>query len=187
MCQIRALVCWALILVAVGVGGCCKEPCCIATYDVYDKCYWDVDPIQTAYNAIDCLLRQTSRSDPTRRVLVATAVDLDDLQRTSRFGRMTSQFFASRLAHHGYSVVHMTLRKSSVVIRGDGEFLLSRDMKDLTDDYDAGAVLVTTYTAVVDRVYITVKLVNAASSELLGAVDYAIPRGRRTQELLEAP
>lgn len=145
----------------------------------------DVDLIQTTYNAVDLLLRRAHRADPNQRILVATVVNLDDVRDTSTFGRLVGQFLSTRLAQQDYSVVHMTVRRGSIVIRRDGEFLLSRDMKELASDSNASAVLVSTYTAAVDKLYVSVKLVDTADSTLIAAVDFSVPSGPRTLALLQ--
>lgn len=184
MCKTRAYMGCALV-VAFGLAGCTIRTSQIAVYDNYgDR---DVDLIQTAYNAIDHLLEQTARVDPARPILVATVVNLDDVEDTSTFGRLTGQFLASRLAHHGFAVVHTTVRQGSVVIKQEGEFLLSRDVQELAADYNAAAVLVSTYTLGLDNVYLSVKLVNAPGSQVVAAVDYAIPKGPRTRSMLGLP
>jgi hypothetical protein len=144
----------------------------------------DADLIATNYNAVDFLLRGRHADIANKRILVATVVDLDDVCDTSTFGRLTGELLASRLVHHGYAVVHMTVRRDKVVINDEGEFLLSRDMRNLARDFNASAVLVSTYTPTMDRVYLSVKLANAVDGALLAAIDYAIPNGRRTRGLL---
>jgi len=174
----------ALIMAVVAVAG-CDCPSSITVYDPRPL-GWnrDADLIRTNYRAVDCLLRGRQADTANKRILVATVVDLDDVYDTSTFGRLTSELLASRLVHHGYAVVHMTIRRDDVVINPDGEFLLSRDMRDLVKDFNAAAILVSTYTPAVDKVYLSVKLANATDGALLAAVDYAIPRGQRTRALL---
>lgn len=202
MYHTRVLVCWVLSLFALSAAGCvgqsCRQVCCtkpcltryncqrrILVYDpIASRRALDVDPIRTVYNAVDCLLGQAPQTDPNRRILVASAVNLNEVENTSTFGRLTGEFLTTRLAHHGYTVVHLTVRQGSVVINKEGNFILSRDVEKLAQDYNAVAVLVSTYTLAMDKIYMSLKLVDATDSELLAAVDYAIPNGPRTLALL---
>jgi TolB-like protein len=187
MYAIRMLAAVCLVAVLLGSIGCnCRS--CIVAYDPVHKCVRrDADLIETSYNAVDCLLARTPRTDPNRRILVATTVNLDDLTHTSTFGRVIQEFFATRLAHRGYSVVHMTVRHGSVLINPEGEFLLSRDMKELAEDYNAASVLVSTYTWALDKIYISLKLVDAPTGEVVAAVDYTVPQGPRTRRMFGKP
>lgn len=144
----------------------------------------DADLIQTTYNAVDCLLQRSSGTDRSKRILVASAVNLNNVRQTSTFGRLIGELLSTRLAHHGYAVVEPTVRQGSVMISDEGQFLLSRNMQDLARDYNAGAVLVSTYTPAQDKVYVSAKLVNADFNTLVAAVDYALPFGPRTKGLL---
>lgn len=172
--------------VAFLCGALCLAGCnCMSNITAFDEGGdKDADLVKTSYNAVDCLLSTASFSVPNRRVLVATVVNLDDVQATSTFGRLVGEFVAARLTHRHYSPVHLTVRSGSVLINPSGEFLLSRDMSELAGDHNAALVLVGTYTPASDRVYVCLKLVEAANSELIAAVDYSVPAGPRTLALL---
>ncbi|MBN2446636.1 MAG: hypothetical protein JXO22_07920 [Phycisphaerae bacterium] len=147
----------------------------------------DADLVRTTYQAVDCLLYlmpADSAPDPKRRVLVATSVNLDEVRDTSTFGRLNGELLAARLAQKGYSVVHLTIRQGSVAINDQGQFALSRDIQKLAANYDTGAVLVSTYTLAPEKVFISLKLVNAEANTVVSAIDYAIPKGPQTQALL---
>lgn len=181
---IAILLTGALVFFAFSCGGCVCPNRITAFEHPDDK---DADLIRTTYNAVDCLqkMQRFPLVDPNRRILVADVVNLDNLDSTSAFGRLVAELLSARLTHRGYSVVHTTVRRGSVVITPDGEFLLSRDMKVLAENYNAMAVLVSTYTIASDKVYLSVKLVNVPTCEMVAAVDYAMPLGPRTTALLQ--
>jgi hypothetical protein len=104
--------------------------------------------VEANYKAVDGMLKK-ARAKVGRDVpiIVATFVDLDDVTRTSTFGRLMGQHCADRLTQRGYRVVEPKLRPDSIVIRpGEGEFLLSRDAKQLSKEHGAQVVLVGSYT-----------------------------------------
>lgn len=147
----------------------------------------DADLVRTSYRAVDCLIELTPdkvKINPDRRVLVATAVELDHLYSTSTLGRLLGEFAAARLSQQGYSVVHLTVRQGSVAINDDGQFFLSRDIQKLAANYDTGSVLVTTYTVTPTQVFVSMKLVNAEANTIVSAIDFALPKGPETVALL---
>ena len=149
----------------------------------------DANLIRTTYNAVDCLLElmpEKSSPDPHRRVLVATVVDLDQLESTSTFGRLTGEFIAARLTQKGFSVVHLTIRKASIVVTREGQFLLSRDIKKIAEEHNTGSVLVSTYTLAPYEVFMSLRLVNAEANTMVAAIDFSIPKGPQTKSLLGA-
>jgi TolB-like protein len=169
----------------------------------------DADYTQTAYNAISHLLA-TARPpqgnhvehtqglmpgngmvaadafDSTRPVLYSTTVNLNDYDKTTNFGRLMSEALATALTQHWENkVINMNLRQGSVpIIPRQGEFLLTRDINELATDFNAGAVLLSTYTIAVDKVYVNVELVNVHHNAVVAAVMFDIPLGPRTVALL---
>jgi TolB-like protein len=169
----------------------------------------DANYEQTAYNAISHML-STARPpqgnhvedvqgpadddgmvgddafDPTRPVLYSTAVNLNDYDETTNFGRLMSEALATALTQHWENkVINMNLRQGSLpVVPRQGEFLLSRDMNELAMDFNAGAVMLTTYSVALDKVYVNVELVNVHHNAVVAAVMFDIPLGPRTEALL---
>lgn len=154
---------------------------------------YDANYIRTAYNAISNLLATARPSivcedsfDPERPVLYATTVDLNNVQGTSNFGRLMSESLATALTQHWRSkVIKMTVRQGSIpIIPRQGEFILSREVLDLASDYQAGAVLVSTYSVALDKVYIGVDLVNVDQNAVVASTMFSVPLGPRTYALL---
>jgi hypothetical protein len=154
---------------------------------------YDANYIRTAYNAISNLLATARPSivcedafDSQRPVLYATTVDLNNVRATSNFGRLMSESLATALTQHWRSkVIKMTVRQGSIpIIPRQGEFILSREVLDLASDYQAGAVLVSTYSVALDKVYISVDLVNVDQNAVVASTMFSVPLGPRTYALL---
>lgn len=106
-----------------------------------------VNVVKENYEAVDRMLKAARRELPENsKILTATFVDLDDVTNASSLGRLLGETASARLTQRGHTVVNMKIRRDSVAINADGEFLLSRDARQLSMDYDAKAVLVGTYT-----------------------------------------
>lgn len=106
-----------------------------------------VNVVKENYEAVDRMLKAARRELPENsKILTATFVDLDDVTNASSLGRLLGETASARLTQRGHTVVNMKVRRDSVAINADGEFLLSRDARQLSMDYDAKAVLVGTYT-----------------------------------------
>jgi len=169
----------------------------------------DANYERTAYNAISHLLATARPSqgnhvedtqgtrdddgmiaddafDSTRPVLYSTAVNLNDYNTTTNFGRLMSEALATALTQHWENkVINMNLRQGSIpIIPRRGEFLLSRDINELAMDFNAGAVMLTTYTVALDKVYVNVELVNVHHNAVVAAAMFDIPLGPRTEALL---
>jgi TolB-like protein len=117
-------------------------------------------------------------------LLVASFVSVDNLNESSTFGRMISEQISSRFKQLGYTAIEMKLRTTIFIKEGSGEFLLSRELSDISTKHNAQAMVVGTYAIASDRVYLTVRIVNAADSAILASYDYNVPMTRDVFKML---
>lgn len=117
-------------------------------------------------------------------VLVATLVNIDSLNQSSRFGRLVSEQIATRMTQLGYNVVEMKLRSDVYIREGAGEMLLSRDVRDLSKSYDAQVVVVGNYAVAAGYVYLTLKVVTVSDNRVVAAVNYQLPLTENNRALL---
>jgi TolB-like protein len=108
-------------------------------------------------------------------ILVASFVDLDNLSECSAFGRVVSEQFASRFNQKGYVTVEIKLGSNLFIREGSGEFMLSREMKEISIKHRAEAALVGTYTVASERVYFTARIINVTDGRVLASHDYSVP------------
>ncbi len=155
----------------------CKVAPCNSTPDVGQA-------LQAGYRATDVLFGQHEDRRGIGRVVVATLVDINDVSRTSMFGRQMSEYLASRLTQRDVDVIHATVRQDHMQIRGDGQFLLSREVRNLAADHNARTVLVGTYGMVKEDVLVSVKLVSTVDDATLAAYDFALPRKGAVEDML---
>jgi TolB-like protein len=116
--------------------------------------------------------------------LIASLVNVDNLNESSTFGRMISEQISSRFKQLGYTAIELKLRTTIFIKEGSGEFLLSRELSDIVTKHNANAMVVGTYAIASDRVYLTVRIVNATDSTILASYDYSIPMTRDVFKML---
>ena len=119
----------------------------------YQKTNKTTDLVAVSYGIVDNLEKNLKVPiSPDDKIIVASFVDINNLTSSSPFGRIMAEQVGSRLAQKGYKVIEMKLRQSSVFVEeGKGEFLLSRDLKDISLNHKASAVVVGTYAVVMIR------------------------------------
>lgn len=102
-------------------------------------------------------------SNGLQPILVTTVVNNDNLDDTSSFGRSFQNNIAAGFVDRGFAVKEIKLRRAVLVEPHKGEFLLSRDLREIAERQRAQAVVVGTY-AIANRVlYLSVRLVNPAN------------------------
>lgn len=153
----------------------------------------DADLVKTSYQAADALVKNAPQLQlyQSRPILVASFVDIDDVQRSSTFGRMIAEQVGSRLAQHGYKVIEVKVRTDTIFTKGnayssEGEYLLSRELQDISRHHDAYALVAGTYGAGKEVVYVTTKLIRAQDNIIMSSYDYSLPVGDNTRNLLKA-
>ena len=140
---------------------------------------------QANYAAVDKLVAATAvpvvKNVP---LLIATMVNIDSMNQSSRFGRLISEQIATRLTQLGYNVVEMKLRSDVYIREGAGELLLSRDVRDLSKNYNAQVVVVGNYAVAAGYAYLTLKAVTVTDNRVVGAVNYLLPLTENNKALL---
>ena len=109
-----------------------------------------------------------------RPIITASFVNIDDLMDSSSFGRITSQHVATQFTFSGYHVEEMLLRKNVYIKQQEGEFLLSRELRNISAEHNAQAVIVGTYAVGNKHVYVTAKVIDASNSKVVASYDYEI-------------
>ncbi|MEG6506039.1 FlgO family outer membrane protein [Nitratidesulfovibrio sp. 1201_IL3209] len=118
-------------------------------------------------------------------IIVASFVNVNNLTESSTFGRMVAELVGSRLSQRGYHVVELKLRQNSLFVQeGKGEFMLSRDVKEISRMHNAAAVVVGTYAVVrssvsgrsapQEKIYVASRIVRADDSTVLSSCDYSL-------------
>ena len=135
--------------------------------------------VQASYNAVDALLAGQTLSPVIiprghKGILVATVADINNLNRSSAFGRMLSEQLSSRLAQLGIPVNELKLRDNLFVNQAEGEFLLSRELKEISAAQNADYVLVGTYANGGGAAHVTIKLVRATDSRVSNAYNFSV-------------
>jgi TolB-like protein len=118
--------------------------------------------------------------------IVSTLANIDALVQSSTLGRVISEQIASRLAQTGHQVVELKVRNGIYMKRNEGEFLLTREIKEVAAAHKAQGVIVGTYAESAGFVHVTLKLVDPASSLVLSAYDYTLPLDRQVRSMLRS-
>lgn len=67
---------------------------------------------------------------------------------------------------------------------GKGEFMLSRDLREISRTHNASAVVVGTYADEGDRLYVSARIVRPTDSIVISAADFGIPMQPNTMNVV---
>jgi TolB-like protein len=146
------------------------------------------DLLQATYIAGDNIVELLNhREFPDDAVILsATFVDINDLTKSSPFGRILSEHLSSRLAQYGYLMKELKLRQDSIFVKkGEGEFLLSRELSDISVENDAHSILAGTYAVSKYSVFVSVRVIRSRDNILIASYDFQLQLSRNVKALLE--
>ena len=146
--------------------------------------YGAVAELLKRYPAAPATASNFSNSGGNAPFIVATLVNIDQLEQSSTLGRLISEQVASRMSQLGYGVLELKVRNGVYMKRNEGEFLLSREIREVAAAHNAQGVVVGTYAEGANLLHVTLKLVDPSSSLVLAAHDYTLPLNRQVKSLL---
>src|SRR3989338_905918 len=112
-----------LLAILLLLSGCAAQPTGGGYSTVADSQF-----IKANYAAAESLVGTSLTTlDKTAPIIVATLVNIDNLEQSSTLGRTVSEQVGSKLANMGYMVKELKLRGTLFVKSSTGELLLSRE------------------------------------------------------------
>ena len=133
--------------------------------------------IPVSYRATDRLMKHApAEISPDTPILVASFVDISNLEQSSDFGRLISEHISSRLAQKGYHVKEVKLSKDSIFVKqGNGEFILSRRLQHIRTSFKSNYVIVGTYSTAKSYVYVNARMVRIEDNKIVSSYDFRLP------------
>ncbi|MDR2187170.1 MAG: hypothetical protein LBE62_03835 [Azonexus sp.] len=154
------------------------------------------DPLRAAnYRAAAALMSQSGsaaagvsnhpgKANGDAPLIVATIANVNALEQSSTLGRLVSEHISSWLTQNGQPVVELKLRDGIYMKRNEGEFMLTREVREIAAEHQASGVIVGVYSEGKRLLHVTLKLVDPTSSIAISAYDYTLPLDDEIKTLL---
>lgn len=119
--------------------------------------------------------------DPQNGVLadglvVCTFVDINNLYRTSSFGRYVAGQLMNELQRYSFPIIDMRKNRNVMMQEKRGEFGLSRNPAELPSSHEAGAMLTGTYLVGEREIIVNAGIVDNRRGKLLSSATVIFPR-----------
>lgn len=118
------------------------------------------------------------------RIILTSMVNLEDLYATSAFGRTMTESLSTTLFKYGFRVAEIRKTPSVFIRNQEGEMVLSRDVALLAENQAVHGIISGTYSLTPTTVIINVRLLDAASQEVLSVAGMELQRSRNINYLL---
>lgn len=150
------------------------------------------DYVGATESAVEDMLNSCGAGiDRSTPLIVASLVSVDDLERSSSFGRMSAEIIANAVSRRGYKVKELKLNQDRIFIREHGgEFALSRNVKEIARGHDVRFLVVGTYTTGDElkfndydglvccrearKIYVSLRVVNADDGTIACSASYSV-------------
>ena len=170
--------------VAGGISGCADRYTNDAAF-VSGEDLEAVDLVTSSHQVVDRLVDSSQQVlDQAKPIMVASLVNVSDLEQSSVLGRIVSEQIRSRFTQLGYTTKELRYRGNIMVRSGSGELVLSRDVKNLSEAQQAQAVVAGVYAVAETNVYVTLRILRAEDGTVISSADYALPKGEDVTSLL---
>lgn len=148
--------------------------------------------MDSSYAAADALIRQSGKVlDPSTPLVVGTLSNVNKMETSSPLGRMIAEQVGARFVQRGFTVSEVRFRNAINVKESGkdasaaGEYVLSRDTNVLKGEQDVGAIITGTYVEARNEVLVNLRLLDAATSRIIAAHDYRLPKTRDVRSLID--
>jgi len=107
-------------------------------------------------------------SGDNEEIAITSFVNLDQLNKTSHFGRTLSEAFFDELFTRGFNVTDFR-GQETISINRNGEYFLTRDIKLLDKDVVSAYILVGTYSYFEGKIQLNVRIIDNSSGKVLAS------------------
>jgi hypothetical protein len=146
----------------------------------------DADLVEVSYDAADTLKNDLKiRIPPGSLIIVSTLLHVDDLKKTSSFGRIMSDQIASALHNTGYRIIGMELPIDLFSMQEGGTLHLSDEIKNIVKRYGAAAIVGGVYAPGKKTVYVSLRMVDLTSANIISSTDFSVPMGPDAKALVD--
>jgi FlgO protein len=146
----------------------------------------DANLVEESYGAAERLHEQSLYKLPRRSlIVVSTLLNVDNLNQTSAFGRIVSGQIASAFNKLGYQVIGMEMPVDLFILEQGGRFHLPDDTKAMLRHYHAATLVGGVYAPGKQTGYVSLRMVDINSKNIIAATDFAIPMGPDAKLLMK--
>ena len=117
-------------------------------------------------------------------VVVTTFVDLNNLNKSSIFGRVLAEEVLNELHHAGFTVSEIRKGKDIFIRQELGELILSRNAREVLGRSNARAILAGTYVATEKSIIVNARLIDINSPLILSSSSYTLKMNKDFEKML---
>ncbi|MGA1823039.1 MAG: FlgO family outer membrane protein [bacterium] len=121
---------------------------------------------------------------PDNRLLITTFVDLNNLEKSSSFGRFCAERLMTSLSNLGFKVIEIRGGPNLFIVEKEGEMVLTRKNDQIPTRINAKSIIYGTYLVSEHEISVTARLAIANNFQIVKSWSGKIPRSSCMDNLL---
>lgn len=136
------------------------------------------ETLEATIASLSTQMMKNKKMQTTKAVLITSFVRLDNLKKTSEFGRVLSESLINELSNRGFNVVEFR-GQVSVSVNEEGEYFITRDISRLKDTIASTYVVVGTYSRQYGKIMLNARVIDNATGQIISSSRSTYDHGLR--------
>lgn len=124
------------------------------------------DTLESTIASLATQMMQNKKMHTTKPVLITTFVRLDNLKKTSEFGRVLSESMINELSNRGFNIIEFR-GQVGVSINELGEYFITRDSSKLKNSIENTYVVVGTYSRQYKNIMLNARVIDNITGQII--------------------
>jgi TolB-like protein len=126
------------------------------------------DTMESTISSLATQMMQNKKMHTTKPVLITAFVRLDNLKKTSEFGRVLSESLINELSNRGFNVIEFR-GQVGVSINEQGEYFITRDANKLKNTVENTYIVVGTYSRQYKQVMLNARVIDNVTGQIISS------------------
>lgn len=126
------------------------------------------DTMESTIASLATQMMQNKKMHTTKPVLITAFVRLDNLKKTSEFGRVLSESLINELSNRGFNVIEFR-GQVGVSINEQGEYFITRDANKLKNTVENTYIVVGTYSRQYKQVMLNARVIDNVTGQIISS------------------
>lgn len=136
------------------------------------------ETLESTIASLATQMMQNKKMQTRKPVLITTFVRLDNLKKTSEFGRIVSESLINELSNRGFNVIEFR-GQMGVSVNAQGEYYITRDTNKLKSSVENTYVVVGTYSRQYKNIMLNARVLDNATGQIISTSRSTFAHGLR--------
>lgn len=133
--------------------------------------------LEGAINSLATQMMRNKKFSSVKPVIITSFVKLSQLKKTTEFGRIISESLINELSNNGFNVIEFR-GQLAVSINNDGEYFISRKVRNLKNKIPDTYVVVGTYSRQIGKIILNARVIDNITGKIITSARSTFAHGK---------